>query len=191
MKFNYVCVIPNCIPKELITIFLQLKDKDTSPALTGYSDSQKQNLEYRKTEWIALPYDLVQNTTNAITTLYNNQLKSTYLQDIKHIESPQFLYYNTGGKYDTHNDSEDYVDGKLTRVCERDITVLIYLNDDYGGGELELMDWGCKFKPKAGTLIAFPSYIEFTHRVHPVTSGKRYTLASWICTHNTIYPRPY
>lgn len=189
--FNYVSVIPNCIPKELIQVFLNLKNSDTSPALTGYSDSQKANLDYRVTNWIALPPELITNTTNAIGTLYMNQLIDTYRQPIKNIEPPQFLYYNVGGKYDVHNDSEDWVNGRLTRVCERDVTILVYLNDDYEGGELEFPDWGCTFKPKAGTLIAFPSYIEFTHRVHPVTKGERFNLVSWISTQERIYSRPY
>jgi predicted 2-oxoglutarate/Fe(II)-dependent dioxygenase YbiX len=189
--FNYVTVIPNCIPNELIQYFLSLKTQETSPALTGYSDNQKANLDYRVTNWIPLPSDAIQNTTNSIAGLYNSQLINTYKQSIKHIEPPQFLYYNRGGKYDLHNDSEDYIDNRLQRVCERDVTILLYLNDDYEGGELEFPDWSCKFKPKAGTLIAFPSYIEFSHQVRPVTSGKRYTLVSWICTNDRIYPRPY
>jgi predicted 2-oxoglutarate/Fe(II)-dependent dioxygenase YbiX len=189
--FNYVTVIPNCISKELIQVFLSLRYEDISSALTGYSDNQKPNLDYRVTNWIALPSNIIQNTTNAIEQLYNNQLIHKYKQQIKNIESPQFLYYNVGGKYDLHNDSEDFINGTLERVCERDVTILLYLNDDYEGGELELPDWGCKFKPKAGTLIAFPSYIDFSHRVHPVTSGQRYNLVSWICTNDRIYERPY
>jgi Rps23 Pro-64 3,4-dihydroxylase Tpa1-like proline 4-hydroxylase len=191
MNFNYVTVIPNCIPNELIQYFLSLQTEDTSPATVGYSDNQKPNLDYRVTNWIALPPETIQNTTQSIENLYNSKLIHKYRQTIKHIEPPQFLYYNEGGKYDLHNDSEDFVNGKLKRVFERDVTVLIYLNDDYEGGELEFPDWSCKFKPKAGTLIAFPSYIEFSHRVHPVTSGKRYNLVSWICTNDRIYPRPY
>jgi predicted 2-oxoglutarate/Fe(II)-dependent dioxygenase YbiX len=191
MNFNYVTVIPNCIPNELIQYFLSLRTEDTSPATIGYSDNQKPNLDYRVTNWINLPPETIQNTEQSIENLYNNRLIHIYRQAIKHIEPPQFLYYNEGGKYNLHNDSEDFVNGKLKRVCERDVTLLIYLNDDYEGGELEFPDWSCKFKPKAGTLIAFPSYIEFSHKVHPVTSGKRYNLVSWICTNDRIYPRPY
>jgi predicted 2-oxoglutarate/Fe(II)-dependent dioxygenase YbiX len=189
--FNYVTVIPNCIPNELIQYFLSLRTQETSLALTGYSDNQKANLDYRVTNWIPLPQEVIQNTTNSITNIYNSQLIQTYKQSIKHVESPQFLYYDIGGKYEIHNDSEDYINNNLQRVVERDVSVLIYLNDDYTGGELEFPDWGCTFKPKAGTLIAFPSYIEFSHRVHPVTSGQRYNLVSWICTNERIYKRPY
>ena len=76
-------------------------------------------------------------------------------------------------------------------MCERDVTILIYLNDDYECGELEFTNAGVSLNPKALTLIAFPSYIEYTHRVHPVTSGERYTIVSWINTYDRIYKRPY
>ena len=189
--FNYVTVIQNCISKELIHYYLSLRTQETSPALTGYSDNQKTNLDYRVTNWIPLPSEAIENTTNSITSLYNSLLVNKYKQTIKYVESPQFLYYNKGGKYDIHNDSEDFVNNKLQRVCERDISVLIYLNDDYLGGELEFPDWGITFKPKAGTLIAFSSYIEFSHKVYPVIEGNRYNLVSWICTDDRIYPRAY
>ena len=157
MLFNYVTVIPNCIPQQLVQYYLSLITTETSPALTGYSDDQRANLDYRVTNWIPLSPEIVSNTHSAIEQLYNNQLIKKYKQPIKSIEPTQFLHYNIGGKYDIHNDSEDFVNGKLTRVCERDITILIYLNDDYEGGELEFPDWGLFMKPKAGTLIAFPS----------------------------------
>lgn len=191
MLFDYLTVIPNCIPKKLIEFLLLLQTNETSPALTGYSDNQKTNLDYRVTSWIPLPSELVSNTHKAISQLYNTQLIQKYKQSIKNIEPTQFLYYNVGGKYDLHNDSEDFVNGNLTRVCERDVSILIYLNEDYEGGELEFPDWGVTMKPKAGTLIAFPSYINFSHRVLPVTRGKRFSLVTWINTSDRIYPRPY
>lgn len=191
MLFNYVSVIPDGIPKNLIELFLSLTNQETSPALIGHSDNQTTNFDYRKTNWIPLPYSIIENTTQSIKDFYYSFLQDKYKQTIKFIESPQFLYYNKGGKYEVHNDSEDFLNGKLERVCERDITILIYLNDNYEGGELEFPDWGITFKPKPGTIIAFPSYIEFSHRVLPVTKGNRFNLVSWICTNERIYPRPY
>lgn len=188
--FNYVSVIPKCIPESLSDLFLNLP-REISQATTGYQDRQSTNLDHRVTNWITLPPEIRENTTQSITNLYNTNLINTYKKNIKFVEAPQFLHYNVGGKYDVHNDSEDYVDGKLTRVCDRDITILIYLNDNYTGGELEFPGWGVTFKPKAGTLIAFPSYVEFSHRVHPITDGERFTIVSWICTDDRIYSRPH
>lgn len=187
--FDYVTVIPNCIPPQLIQLYLSLP-RQASNATTGWGNKQSIH-EARVTSWITLPDDVRENTINSIKQFYNSQLIDKYKQTIKFIEPPQFLHYGVGGKYDVHNDSEDYVNGRLQRVVERDLTVLTYLNDDYEGGELELPDWGVKFKPKAGTILVFPSYIEFSHVVHPVTRGERMNIVSWICTNDRIYTRPY
>jgi len=36
-------------------------------------------------------------------------------------------------------------------------------------------------------MIAFPSYKEYVHKVHPVTWGHRYTLVSWVGTKQKLY----
>ena len=69
----------------------------------------------------------------------------------------------------------------------RDVSFLFYLNDQYGGGELEFYDLGLTIKPKKGMMIAFPSYKDFAHKVHPVTWGHRYTLVSWVGTQKHLY----
>ena len=58
---------------------------------------------------------------------------------------------------------------------------LIYLNDDYEGGELKFVD-GKVFKFKAGTNIIFRSDAYNSHQVLKVKKGKRYTIPSWYTT---------
>lgn len=62
------------------------------------------------------------------------------------------------------------------------LSLSLYLNDDFEGGELEFQYKPYKIKPKAGTLVGVPVTKEFTHRVTKITSGNwRHTLygASW------------
>ncbi len=62
------------------------------------------------------------------------------------------------------------------------LSLSIYLNDDFEGGELEFMYKPYKIKPKAGMLVTVPVTKDFTHRVTKITSGNwRHTLygASW------------
>ena len=55
------------------------------------------------------------------------------------------------------------------------------------GGELEFTQLGLTIRPKKGMMIAFPSYHEFAHKVHPVKYGFRYTLVSWLETEKRLY----
>lgn len=50
---------------------------------------------------------------------------------------------------------------------------VIFLNDDYTGGELEFQT-GEIFKPEIGTLVKFQTFN--AHRVNQVSKGDRYTL---------------
>ena len=58
---------------------------------------------------------------------------------------------------------------------------LIYLNDDYKGGELFFKEENKiqKYKLKALSCMIFPSGKEFAHGVKEILKGKRYTIPSW------------
>jgi hypothetical protein len=55
-------------------------------------------------------------------------------------------------------------------------TSIIYLNDNYEGGELYFPQHnGFKIKPKKGTMLIFSGTIDNMHGIKEVTSGTRYT----------------
>jgi hypothetical protein len=55
-----------------------------------------------------------------------------------------------------------------------DFTAIIYLNDNYQGGELNFPSLDLSIKPKSGSLIIWPGYM--THSISTVVSGTRYTM---------------
>jgi predicted 2-oxoglutarate/Fe(II)-dependent dioxygenase YbiX len=79
---------------------------------------------------------------------------------------------STGDHYDAHYDG-----GPATR---RWISAIIYLNEDYEGGHLEFVHYGVKIKPKAGSLLIFPSNYAYSHIAHKVTSGTKYAIVTWL-----------
>lgn len=188
--YSLLCIEPYVIPVHIIQSLLQNKSEEYSDALVGFDDNQNTN-DYRKTKWLNLPENIHSHLYNSISQIHEKYLNPIYNSTIKTVEPPQFLRYDIGDHYDKHNDSESYVNGKLKRVVERDISILLYLNDDYEGGELEFTQLQLTIKPKKGMLIAFPSYEEFEHKVHPITKGTRYNIVSWINTEKRIYERPY
>jgi hypothetical protein len=59
--------------------------------------------------------------------------------------------------------------------------LVAYLNDDYEGGEVFFSKFGLSLKPKAGTLLAFPTTEQWTHGVTEVQAGPvRYVLPIFI-----------
>jgi len=86
----------------------------------------------------------------------------------------QFTEYEVGGHFDWHVDSTKDV------YPDRYYSVIILLNDEYSGGELEIIETTNKIiiEKNVGDLILFPS--TYRHRVSPVLTGKRYSLVNWL-----------
>ena len=57
---------------------------------------------------------------------------------------------------------------------------IVYLNDDYEGGEIYFPKFDFSYKPKKGDAIIFSCDTEeYQHGVTTVTKGSRYTIAMW------------
>jgi len=57
-------------------------------------------------------------------------------------------------------------------------TILLYLNDDYEGGELNFNDENFSVKPPASSILIFPE--RTMHEILFLKSGKRYMTAAYI-----------
>lgn len=92
---------------------------------------------------------------------------------IKEREPWEILRYSETQKLTWHCD-----DG-ATHQCS--ISFVIYINDDYEGGEIEFRDVlvDSPYKPPAGSIVIFPSNLDYVHRVLPVTSGTKYSIISF------------
>lgn len=63
----------------------------------------------------------------------------------------------------------------------RDVSSVLYLNDDYEGGELNFVNQKLKIKPKAGTVVLFPSTEKFVHYTNKVVSNIKFFIPSLWC----------
>jgi prolyl 4-hydroxylase len=192
--YDLIIIKENVIPQENIEEIMLLTNntKDIAQATTINSDDKEKsdtNLEVRNTLWYNISDEMSKKFEEAVAGCFVNYVAPRYNCQFKSYEPVQFLGYPVGGHYKGHNDGEhfNYETRQWERIMERDVSFLFYLNDQYGGGELEFYDLGLTIKPKKGMMIAFPSYKEFAHKVHPVTWGHRYSLVSWIATQKNLY----
>jgi prolyl 4-hydroxylase len=95
-----------------------------------------------------------------------------HLDPLHHAEAYQLLKYQTGEEYKAHFDG--------TTQSRRSVSPILYLNDDYEGGELEFVHFDLKIKPKAGALYLFPANYAYSHIAHPVIEGTKYALVTWL-----------
>ena len=96
--------------------------------------------------------------------------------DIQITEQAQFTEYPEGGFYDWHMDSDVNMKHEPP-VRKISMTLLLSPENQFEGGDLELMASGKKAKLKQGHAIIFASFLN--HRVAPVTRGVRQSLVMW------------
>ena len=84
--------------------------------------------------------------------------------------------YSVGGFMKTHVDSIHHSHGQKQGYPH--LTSLIFLNDNYAGGEFVLCN--AHLKKEQGSAVVFPSNFMFPHQVKEVTKGKRYSVMVWI-----------
>jgi predicted 2-oxoglutarate/Fe(II)-dependent dioxygenase YbiX len=78
-------------------------------------------------------------------------------------------------RFDKGNGMHEHFDS----TKPNDIATLIYLNNDYLGGEIYFPDYDVHIKPDSGDLVCFPDTPDFVHGVKPITDGIRYTVPRW------------
>ena len=71
---------------------------------------------------------------------------------------------------------ENKGDGNTRRV----LATMLYLNDDFEGGETEFLYQSRRVKPKAGRVVIWPGSWTHTHRGNPPLTGEKYIATSWL-----------
>jgi|TARA_R110000824_G_scaffold29595_2_gene98361 PKHD-type hydroxylase len=96
--------------------------------------------------------------------------------DIQITEQAQFTEYPEGGFYDWHMDTDVNMQHEPP-VRKISMTLLLSPENQFEGGDLELMTPGKKANMKQGHAILFASFLN--HRVAPITRGVRQSLVMW------------
>ena len=91
-------------------------------------------------------------------------------------EMAQYTEYPEGGFYDWHVDNYDNCQHEPP-VRKISMTCLLSPENEFEGGDLELVKEGQAIKLKQGQAAFFASFIR--HRVAPVTKGVRRSLVMW------------
>ena len=104
------------------------------------------------------------------------------------MEKLQLQKYPEGGYYKEHFDgkSEDHYQ-KDESFSQRKYSIIIYLNDDFIGGETVFPKKNISVKPLQGRLLLFSNMLNETNYVHPFSShasseivrGEKWILSIW------------
>ncbi len=168
MSVDLIKVYPNFISSELAEIICDYSRK------TDSSFFKYQEIDYFKIQ----TFNEIANNDVKIIGLLQNIAKNTYNQILEDYEGPfeDFLERKTHiSKFDPDAEMPSHFDESRPN----DIATLIYLNDNYEGGQLYFPELNIEIKPKTGDMISFPDNPSFMHGVKKVVGSNRYALPRW------------
>jgi hypothetical protein len=88
------------------------------------------------------------------------------------------VHWPVGKSMDVHGDSH-YLDGSEGLFPYRVVSGVLYLNDNYSGGETYFPSQNVHVKPETGKLVLFPSNLDYPHGVQTVREHERFTMPIW------------
>jgi hypothetical protein len=188
-----ILIRENVITEEGIAFLLNHMQASNKEDLSVF-DPEKSN-ETRGTEWITdkkyrdtqiCPIDPVfPQIQDLMKNIVHNIINPFYEFEIRDSEVPQLLHYSVGGHYQPHIDGYaewTNPDGsrQWRKSVDRDLSFVLYLNNDFEGGDFIFPKLNIRIRPKPGMMIAFPSTQHYLHGVEPVTKGTRYNIVTWM-----------
>lgn len=188
-----ILIQPNVITPEGISFFRNYIENSEKEDLSVF-DADKSN-KCGETQWSVdkqvrdtqhVPVDAVlPQVTDLMNNIVHQVINPFYDIKVRDGECPQFLVYNKGGHYTPHIDGEGiWVTPEQTKIwrktTDRDLSLVLFLNDDFEGGEFYFPDLKIKITPEPGLLVCFPSNHYYVHGVLPVKKGIRYSMVSWL-----------
>ena len=189
---SYILIRPNVINEQGVQEILNHVRSSDAADLSVF-DPNKSN-ETGGIEWIVdkkmrdtqfVNYDPIKEK---IIDLFRNTVKEVinpfYGIEISESEMPQMLSYGIGGHYKPHIDAESLwrtPDGEMIwkKSIDRDLSIVMFLNDDFEGGDFVFPELKVRVRPEPGMMVCFPSNHHYRHGVEPVTKGKRYSIVCW------------
>ena len=105
----------------------------------------------------------------AYSECINDYIESTNCGDLHLPDYFTIRKYNTSADMGPHADSDDPTD-----TSHPYISGVLYLNDNYEGGEIEFINQSIKIKPEPGSMVIFPAYQPYVHHPKPTISGNKY-----------------
>ena len=124
------------------------------------------------------PYEL--GTLNALHSCARAYMSYNPHCEITDDTGYEMLRYEKGQHFKEHIDT---IVGRHEGF--RQLTALVYLNEDYTGGQTTFRRQGVTIKPEAGDILLFPSNFVYPHASPPVIEGAKYVIVTWF----VAYPK--
>ena len=179
---NKVVEIPNFISADIVPNMIKFFEHSNIEwgDIAFYGSSGKAILTDAET---MRQFGLSDNFFSDIKEKYQEAVEKVFGRKVK-ANTSHAQKWDVGGFASPHSDNSDH-DGNPNAFEINKYVGILYLNNDYEGGELFFCDKNnsmekyLSFKPNAYSYYVFPGGVENIHGVSEITKGTRYTMVSF------------
>jgi hypothetical protein len=173
---NRIVEIPGFVPSDVaekIVEYFKKEDRWGETAFNGSRGAPTQPGLVRPSE-----FGLSDDVFDIINSKLEDAIRTVYGKDV----TPTSIHaqkWEVGSSANPHSDNSDF-DGNPTEGFDNLKYVgILYLNNDYEGGDLYFPEHDISIHPNAGSMYLFSGGVENIHGVTEITSGVRYSVVSF------------
>jgi predicted 2-oxoglutarate/Fe(II)-dependent dioxygenase YbiX len=178
----YENVIKN--PKELVYL-IESTDSylNENTSITKWKKWSASNSEYvfGEQKWIL---DSINTETNNSLVFINKEIKDCIYNysdqyakehnlELGYLTPLSISKYHIGKHMGLHTDSYENDNNSENNISPT-LSIVVYLNDNYEGGELYFKNQKVTIKPSAGSIVIFPSNMPYLHESKVIKKGTKY-----------------
>jgi len=177
--------LPNFLTNDECDAIIEMAKREgleKSGLYEGASDAFDERVRKSEQTWLFQPIGNIAERIARIVGL-----------PVENQEAYQVVHYGRGGKYEPHYDACVYNCKRMNIGGPRVFTFLIYLNDDFEGGETHFPNIEYTVKPEKGKAVLFRNVCdsgrilrESNHGGNPVHSGEKWIINKWIHAYETL-----
>jgi prolyl 4-hydroxylase len=184
-----VSTFPGFASPEACAVLISLATGRLEPARVYDPVGQKDIIDAHRNNTVA---NFGVDAVEVIHALVQERMAAACGLPLRHFEPPTELHYAPGEQITNHYDfvdpksTNDYA-GEIARNGQRLITFILYLNDDYEGGETAFPTLGFSHKGRTGEGIYFVNALpdmqpdlRMLHAGRPTTRGEKWIVTQFI-----------
>jgi prolyl 4-hydroxylase len=176
--------LKNLLSKEECEALIKKYDLELQKLkVVGQTESVESKGRIANGTWIKTEEDkVIQKLKNIVSSITGLPIENQ--------EAPHFIKYDVGGEYKHHfdyfNPNAESSKSHLVRGGQRVFSSILYLNEDFEGGETDFPKYELRVKPTIGTLFNWRNLKvngelneKSNHAGLPVISGTKYIIVIW------------
>lgn len=183
-----ICLFPGLLRAELCRFLISLAEGRLEPARIYEAANRVEKVDAHRTNTLATFHV---DTIELAQVLVQARMAAACGVAERFMEPPSVLHYSPGQQIQDHYDfvnpaTPDYA-GELARNGQRIYTFLVYLNDEYDGGETDFPRLGISHRGSLGEGICFSNALadatpdqRMLHAGRPPTRGEKWIVTQFV-----------